>query len=626
MAAKLVAEEGNLKELVLSLEEGDHWVIGRDPDACQLLIEDPSASRKHALCQKTNEGILLENLSNTNPVQINDEEVSQPRLLHNGDSVRIGANLFRFYETTGAEVFENQTETKDETEDKSHPPIPEKSPSGSAGPLPEEKKNDEEKHDSIFGEDEGGEIAKVHFDLMETGRWLLKVVGGPNTGAEFSMQAGNSYVLGTDPNTADIVLHDNSVSRQHVRITVSPEDVLTVEDLKSRNGTRIEGELIEGVRPLPLQTLIAVGTSTFVVYDREGEMQTIISPLLPSIVKTLQKDESKSDEDHEIEKSSNAITATPLLAPVPEVVKPKSHALGTFIVIAILMGLFVVVGLGVSTLFKQEEVSLTKPVDTEKALSDSLLSFPSIKYTFNKNTGRLLLIGHLLSLSDKTELLYSLQGLNFIKDVDDSGVIIDELVWGETDMLLARNPLWKGISIHATTPGHFVLSGSLQTRQQGEQLWDYVSRNFAYLDLLENRVVIEEEITTTIRNVLYDRGFHALKVEFSNGEITISGHVPEGRVAEVNEITSKFKEVPGIRAIRNMATEVAPQEAVVNISDKYTISGFSRTDSGNLTAIINGRILSQGDILDGMKITQINTNSVILEKDNIRYRIDSSGQ
>jgi type III secretion system YscD/HrpQ family protein len=619
MAAKLVAEEGILKELVLSLEEGDHWVIGRDPDACQLLIEDPSASRKHALCQKTTEGILLENLSSTNPVQVNDEEVSQPRLLRNGDAVRIGGNLFRFYETTSAEVFDEEP-TKNGLEE----PIAEKSPSASAGPLPEQKKVEEEHEDTIFGEDEdGGDIAKIHFDLMEVGRWLLKVVGGPNSGAEFSMQAGNTYVLGTDPNTCDIVFHDNSVSRQHVRITVSPEDVLTLQDLKSRNGTRIEGELIEGQRPLPLQTLVVMGTTSFVVYDREGEMQTIISPLLPSIVKTLQHEEKK-DEKAEAEKISNAISAMPLLAPEPPpVAKPKSHALGTFVVIAMLMGLFVIVGLGVSTLFKHEEVALTKPVDADKLLNDALTSFPSIKYSFNKTTGHLLLIGHLLTSSDKNELMYNLQGINAIKDIDDSGVIIDEYVWSEADMLLARNPLWKGISIHATAPGRFVLSGALQTRQQSEQLWDYVTRNFSYLDLLENRVVVEEDIVNAIRTALYERGLRAIKVEIVNGEIVVSGHVPVGKLPEVNTVVTKFKDVAGSRGIYSTVTEVAPQEAVVNISDRYTITGFSKTDSGNLAAIINGRILAQGDVLDGMKIIQITQSAVILEKDEVRYRINA---
>ena len=108
MGAKLVAEEGLLKGLVLSFEAGDQWIVGRDPDACQLLIEDPSASRKHLVCRNTPEGIVLENLSHTNPVQVNDEELKSPRLLLNGDTVKIGNGVYRYYSESGAHLFNTE--------------------------------------------------------------------------------------------------------------------------------------------------------------------------------------------------------------------------------------------------------------------------------------------------------------------------------------------------------------------------------------------------------------------------------------------------------------------------------------------------------------------------------------
>src|SRR5439155_1386300 len=84
-------------------QDGNQWVIGRDPDACQLLIEDPSASRKHLICRSTDQGIEVENLSSSNPVLINEEEVKEPRILQNGDAVKIGNGIFRFYSDTGAQ-------------------------------------------------------------------------------------------------------------------------------------------------------------------------------------------------------------------------------------------------------------------------------------------------------------------------------------------------------------------------------------------------------------------------------------------------------------------------------------------------------------------------------------------
>src|SRR5438874_1248153 len=103
--ARLVAEEGDLKGLVLPLEEGDTWVIGRDPDECQLVVEDPLTSRKHLIAKKTDLGITVQNLSSTNPILINDEATDdEPRLLQQGDTVKIGGETFRFYLDPNAHI------------------------------------------------------------------------------------------------------------------------------------------------------------------------------------------------------------------------------------------------------------------------------------------------------------------------------------------------------------------------------------------------------------------------------------------------------------------------------------------------------------------------------------------
>jgi hypothetical protein len=103
------------------------------------------------------------------------------------------------------------------------------------------------------------------------GRWLLKVVNGPNNGAEFPMQAGENYIIGSNPDTCDIVFSDERVSKQHARIQVTKDDHLLIEDLKSQQGTKINSVLIETQVPLPLNTIITLGSSSFEIYDREGK-------------------------------------------------------------------------------------------------------------------------------------------------------------------------------------------------------------------------------------------------------------------------------------------------------------------------------------------------------------------
>src|SRR5262245_62175993 len=119
------------------------------------------------------------------------------------------------------------------------------------------------RHDTLFDEEaesEKPELAHVDFDLLDTtGRWFLKVLSGPNTGAEFSMQNGTSYLVGTDAATCDIVFQDLSVSRQHAKISIDTQDRVSIEDLNSRNGTFIDGEKITGRKAISSNVLVSMG-------------------------------------------------------------------------------------------------------------------------------------------------------------------------------------------------------------------------------------------------------------------------------------------------------------------------------------------------------------------------------
>lgn len=480
----------------------------------------------------------------------------------------------------------------------------------------------EPKDDTLFDENAPAgkdALAEINFDLVDTGRWLLKVIGGPNNGAEFSMQASSTYVIGTDPNSCDIVFHDTSVSRQHARISVTADEKIFIEDLKSRNGTLVEGEPLKNKKQLNLNNVVTLGTTSFIVYDREGEMQTIISPLLPSIVKVLQKEDSKKPGEEKSAAGQRPEVRKEFGLPKPPEKHTGKH--GAFIVIAILVGLFAIVGLGTMTLFKSEPVVMEQPVDSNAILAQIMQHSPSVKYTFNKSTGRLLLVGHVLTAVDKNQLLYNLQGLNFIKNVDDTGVIIDEYVWQEINQLLSNNPKWKGITIQSPAPGKFVMTGYLQTRQQAEHLSQYVSENFRYLDLLENHVVVDEDVIASVTNQMQNLGIRNVAAQMSNGELTLTGNLPSEKANELQSLIKDLRAIPGVRVVKNFVTQLPPEATFINISDKYSVTGSS-VIGRNLSVVINGHILSKGDTLDGMIITSIKPNKIMLDKDGVHYQID----
>ena len=479
-----------------------------------------------------------------------------------------------------------------------------------------EAKEDEETHDTIFGEEDeeglkGSGLADVDFDLLDSGRYLLKVIGGPNNGAEFSMQTGETYLIGTDPNSCDIVFHDTSVSRQHAKIYLESEDKVEIEDLGSKNGVLIDGKSIKERTKIPHSGVVTIGTSSFVLYDREGNMQTIISPLLPEIVKALSKEEP-SEKESSFEGETEE-------TPLPPVKKEKP--LGAFVAIAIITGLFVVMAIGINNLFKEEPIEIVDSSNAEQELKDALSPFNGVKYSFNKTTGRLLLVGHVLTQTDKNQLLYNLQGLKFIKNIDDTGVVIDELVWQNTNTILNRNPAWRGITIQSPKPGQFALTGYLQNRKQAEDLYDYITANFPYLDRLDRNLVIEEDVRDQVSAMLANIGIRSVNVQFSDGLLSLSGGVPASKQDAYLQLEKEFKAIPGVRQVRSQVANLITDQSTLNISDRYEVSGYSK-QGNQINVIINGRIVTVGDTIDGLTIKSISPNTILLEKDNVPYRID----
>jgi len=78
---------------------------------------------------------------------------------------------------------------------------------------------------------------------------------------EFDL-SGTEVLLGRSPD-CQITIEDPLVSREHARIVISG-DSATISDLGSRNGVRINGGLIEGVRDLKDGDRIRLGTQELV--------------------------------------------------------------------------------------------------------------------------------------------------------------------------------------------------------------------------------------------------------------------------------------------------------------------------------------------------------------------------
>jgi len=571
----LIAEEGPLAGLTVSFEEGvedNEWSLGRDPETSDIVLEDPMVSRKHALVSATPEGFLFENLSSVNPATQNGMVIAEPVLLKEGDIIQIGSTFFNF------------TEKAPEVE------------------MPQEESSPREEAPKS---EEGGSMAsELHFGPSPDTRWLLKVISGPNAGAEFAMLKGSNYLIGKDPNICDIVFQDLSVSRQHARLTINEEENAFIEDLGSRNGVIVNGELISEKQLLSSQDLVALGTTTFLVVDRLEARETIISPPahLPKI-QTRQEEKAAKKEAKERRDWK-------------ELIIPKRH-----LAIAAVFGAVLFVSIfSMISLFKAEPVMIAK-VDESEKIEEMLKRFPGVQFSFNQPSGKLFLTGNVLTAVDHQEMLYLLKETPFINKIDDN-VIVDELVWQSMNDLLTRNPDWVGVSMYGPAPGRFVLRGYVETIVEAEELSDYLNLNFDYLEKLENQVVVEKNMETEIASMLVEKGFSAVAFELSNGEIILSGRIDEKEKSPFASLLEDFKKIPGIRTIKNYVAVSSGDTSRMDISKDFRVTGYSKRDNKDLFVVINGRILGLGDLLDGMLITKIDPRMIFLEKEGVKFRIN----
>ncbi len=72
----------------------DRLIIGRSEDA-DIPLQDPSVSRQHGMIEQRDDGFFVKNLSQTNPLLLNDAIVSENRL-YSGDNIHLGSFYLTF--------------------------------------------------------------------------------------------------------------------------------------------------------------------------------------------------------------------------------------------------------------------------------------------------------------------------------------------------------------------------------------------------------------------------------------------------------------------------------------------------------------------------------------------------
>jgi two-component system, cell cycle response regulator len=100
-AASLIQYNGSNLGKRIPLREA-RTVVGRTPEA-HLFVNEASVSRQHAAISSSAGGYEIEDLGSSNGSFINDVKVTAKAKLKDGDMIRLGTILFRFFASDNAE-------------------------------------------------------------------------------------------------------------------------------------------------------------------------------------------------------------------------------------------------------------------------------------------------------------------------------------------------------------------------------------------------------------------------------------------------------------------------------------------------------------------------------------------
>jgi len=210
---QLRVTDGKERGTLLSVESD--LLVGRlAPDDHGRLGGDPELSRRHArISRGADRQLEIEDLGSANGTIVNDERIDTPRTLEVGDVVRMGQTVLQVTDAAGA--------------------VPEKSPPPTPGPAPEPPRVPAEPGD------------------------VLLVTAGKAQGRRLTLQ--DELVIGRGASGEGKLGDDFELSRRHARFSRSESGRLTVEDLRSANGTFVNDERIDTPRTLEVGDIVRMG-------------------------------------------------------------------------------------------------------------------------------------------------------------------------------------------------------------------------------------------------------------------------------------------------------------------------------------------------------------------------------
>lgn len=272
MARLHVLKDGN-SLLQLELRPDQEYIGGRG-DNCQIALNDEALSRQHFKLFKDEDGWKVERLSKFGVLYYHEALVQIQKLQEN-DTFSIPPFIFKFSDLSGNELeilpstnfsqasiaLEKSLKIEDPTDERLDEPL------------------------EIEGSSQANEDAQESTSVESVRLVPIITMKRPGEPQESMRLEGVAWIAGRD-SEAEIVIPDRKSSRKHFRI-YKDQDKYFIQDLKSSNGTFVNGDSIGG-RPLGLESgdSIVIGDTEFVFELKD-----------PVLENELHKWQSEADQD-----------------------------------------------------------------------------------------------------------------------------------------------------------------------------------------------------------------------------------------------------------------------------------------------------------------------------------------
>jgi hypothetical protein len=133
---------------------------------------------------------------------------------------------------------------------------------------------------------------------------------------------------------------------------------------------------------------------------------------------------------------------------------------------------------------------------------------------------------------------------------------------------------------------------------------------------------VEEILTVEIQSALKTHGFGSISFQLTGGDLILSGGYSSKKKSEYLETIKILNKLTGIARVKDLAVAGEASSAGIDITQNYKVGGSASSDGHGYNVVLNGKIYTTGDTVDGMAITAIKQKTILLEKDGLNYIID----